>query len=113
MAKELISMRVLLCIAMIAILAACGRRQLSRPAQPGTSTRPGGTDQQTQQEEAFKLMDRGEVVSQDGNRLLITAYVNGKDGPYIDAFWFTLNAQTELKDSSGNPIQQSDLPIGT
>ncbi|MCQ6563787.1 Gmad2 immunoglobulin-like domain-containing protein [Paenibacillus mendelii] len=92
----------LICSALL--LASCGQRSNS-----GDITSPV-TEQETK---AVKVIDKGNIIHKEGNRWLITAYVEKNGDPYIDAYWFTVNEQTVLQNSGGQDVQPEKVAIGT
>ncbi|WP_052703063.1 Gmad2 immunoglobulin-like domain-containing protein [Paenibacillus beijingensis] len=92
----------LMCIA--ALLASCGQGN-------GSADSPAneGSEEETT---AVKVFDKGSIIRKEGPRLLITAYVQKNDAPYIDAFWFTVNEQTVVQNSEGQHVPLDNISVG-
>ncbi|WP_051250422.1 Gmad2 immunoglobulin-like domain-containing protein [Paenibacillus harenae] len=87
---------VLLCMA--SLLAACG--------QGNGSANPG------EEPTAVKIIDKGRLIQKEAGSWLITAYVEKEENAYIDAYWFTMNEQTVLENSSGQSVSPDNIPVG-
>lgn len=61
---------------------------------------------------AIKVLDQGTIVAKEGNRLLITAYVEKEGAAHIDAFWFTINDKSDLQNGNGETIKPEELEVG-
>ncbi|CAG7638786.1 Gmad2 immunoglobulin-like domain-containing protein [Paenibacillus allorhizosphaerae] len=95
------------------ILAMLCSMMLTASCQPGSrSTDSAANQTPSQKTTAVKALDKGNIVLKDGNRWLITAYVNKNGTSSIDAFWFTVNEQTELLSTGGQKIQPENMAIG-
>ncbi|MEF3306142.1 Gmad2 immunoglobulin-like domain-containing protein [Paenibacillus sp. GYB003] len=89
----------------IAVIAAsCGQK--SGPADSGANPPP---EPKTQ---AVKAVDNGTIISKEGNRWLITAYIEKNGTPYIDAYWFTVTDRTALQTSGGQTVTPDKAAIG-
>lgn len=89
------------------LMASCGQNggPADSPANPGSGQEP--------EPSAVKAIDKGTVIQKEGNRLLITAYVEKNGAPYIDAYWFTVNEQTVFQDSGGKNVPRENISVGT
>ncbi|MBP1989514.1 Gmad2 immunoglobulin-like domain-containing protein [Paenibacillus eucommiae] len=94
----------LVLICMATLLASCGQGSVS-----GDSTVSPVSVKETK---SVKVFDKGNIIQKEGNRWLITAYVEKNGSAYIDAFWFTVNEQTVLQNSGGQNVQPENMAIG-
>lgn len=92
----------LICIA--TLLASCGQGSSS-----GDSTEKQVTEKETP---AVKIIDKGTIIQKEGNRWLITAYVEKNGAPYIDAFWFTVNEKTAYRNRGGQNVSPEKISVG-
>ncbi|WP_199614594.1 Gmad2 immunoglobulin-like domain-containing protein [Paenibacillus alkalitolerans] len=92
----------LLCI--MSILASC--------VQVSGSADPADNHEQEQETTAVKVVDKGNIIQKEGDRWLITAFVEKNGSSYIDAYWFTVSDQTELKDSGGQDVTPENMALG-
>lgn len=95
----------LVLLSALTILAACGQK-----GNPGEAPNNQGSGEE--QPTAYKLIDKGEVVSKEGDHWLITAYVNKNNDTSIDAFWLTINEDTLIQNSGGEAIAAEDIAVG-
>jgi hypothetical protein len=78
----------------------------------GTGGQTGSNPAPVEPSNPVKQMDNGHVMVKEGNRWLITSYITKADGVSVDAFWFTLDEKTEVRDSKGQAIRMDDIPAG-
>ncbi|CAG7624215.1 hypothetical protein PAESOLCIP111_02613 [Paenibacillus solanacearum] len=71
-----------------------------------------GSETPSRNAAAFKALDKGNIIAKDGSRWLITAYVNKNGSPSIDAYWFTVNEQTQLLGPGGQSLQPENIAVG-
>lgn len=101
----------MLCLMMV--LGACGQAgQGGNSGNGGSAAEPAPEPQDQGQEEIYKLMDRGEIISKDGDRWLVTAYQETGNEPFIDAYVLAVNDQTELQTSDGQTLTPDEVPVG-
>ncbi|WP_274362691.1 Gmad2 immunoglobulin-like domain-containing protein [Paenibacillus thermotolerans] len=99
-----------LCFALICaavLLASC-----AQGGGLGGAPEPQPEPQPVPSSEAAKLIDKGNIVMKDGNRWLITAYVEKDGGSFIDAYSLTVDEHTELITSEGETISAEDAGVG-
>jgi len=100
-------------IALAVLLAGCGNASSGSPdngtnSGAGSETEPGNAAETP----SMKAVDDGTVVSKDGNRWLITDYIEQDGTTRIDAFLFTVNEGTDIVGSDGRPVAADDIAVG-
>jgi|HigsolmetaAR203D_1030402.scaffolds.fasta_scaffold01782_4 hypothetical protein len=89
----------------LALLAACGS-----PKDSGDSSVTSGSG--TEQEQPEKLLEQGDVIRLEDNRLLVTAYVDRDGAPYVEAYSLRLTDDTVLEDAEGRTLGVDELEAG-
>ncbi len=108
-----------LLLAIMLVLAACGSNEANDPAGAGDTA--NGQDQSSGEDsdgntiegsEPVRLLERAEVVQQSDGRWLFTAYAERSGQPYVDAYWMSIDADTELLDERGGVLTAADIAVG-
>lgn len=94
---------VLLCLALLA--SACGSANNSGSAPPNNSD-------PDEQETPIKALDAGTILAKSDNAWLVTAYVEGSDNNYIDAYSLTVSDDTIMENHDGSKLAADQIPVG-
>lgn len=93
---------VLLCITLLA--SACG-------GSNNSGATPNDSDPDSQ-ETPVKALDAGTILAKSDNTWLVTAYVEGSDNNYIDAYSLTVNDSTLMENYDGSKLTADQIPVG-
>ena len=95
----------LMMLCAILLITACGGDMSN---QNGTGNEPSMDDVQ-----AMKAIERGEIILNNNNSLLITTFIDKGEDSYIDAISFRIDEQTELLSKNGEVVSLDKMTVGS
>lgn len=95
-------------ICTLLLVAACGHEtEVNNVKKPGDVEPP--LHEEIQQ---VMAIEKGEIVSINGNNVLVTAYIDRGDDSYVEAYSLNMTEKTELLDREGSTVTRTELVVG-